>query len=75
MDQIKTFIDNHPQITAWVVLAIGMVIILIVSAKDVGFLPQQWFALIITTILLAGACVWIISWGDDDVDMGDVEDE
>jgi hypothetical protein len=43
-----------------------MVIILIWSAKDVGFTPGQWTALIITTILLAGACVWIIGWEDDE---------
>ncbi len=66
MDKIKQFANNHPQITSWIVLAIGMVIILIWSAKDVGFTPSQWAAVIVTTILLAGACVWIISWGDDD---------
>jgi len=48
------------------VLAIGMVIILVWSASDVGFTPGQWTALVITTILLAGACVWIIGWEDDE---------
>lgn len=66
MDAIKKFSENHPQIVSWVVLAIGMVIILIWSAWDVGFEPSQWAALIITTILLAGACVWIIGWEDDE---------
>jgi hypothetical protein len=66
MDKVKAFAGSHPQITSWVVLAIGMVIILIWSAKDVGFSVQQWIALVITTILLAGACVWIIGWGDDE---------
>jgi hypothetical protein len=47
-------------------LAIGMVIILVWSASDVGFTTTQWAALIVTTILLAGACVWIIGWGDDE---------
>ena len=47
-------------------MAIGMVIILVWSAKDVGFTASQWAALIVTTILLAGACVWIIGWGDED---------
>jgi hypothetical protein len=42
-----------------------MVIILILSARQVGFTPGQWAALIVTTILLAGACVWIIGWGED----------
>ena len=66
MDAIKKFAGDHPQITSWIVLAIGMVIILVWSARDVGFTPGQWTALVITTILLAGACVWIIGWEDDE---------
>lgn len=66
MDAIKQFSAKHPQITSWIVLAIGMVAILIWSAKDVGFTGSQWAAIIISTILLAGASVWIIGWGDDD---------
>ena len=66
MDRIKKFAGDHPQITSWIVLAIGMVIILVWSAREVGFTPSQWTALVITTILLAGACVWIIGWEDDE---------
>ena len=66
MTTIRDFAKNHPQIVAWIVLAIGMVIILVWSAKDVGFTAGQWAALVVTTILLAGACVWIIGWGDDE---------
>ena len=68
MEAIKKFAVNHPQITSWIVLAIGMVIILIWSARDVGFTAGQWVALVVTTILLAGACVWIIGWEDDECD-------
>ena len=73
MTAIRNFAGRHPQIVAWIALAIGMVIILIWSAKDVGFTPSQWAALIVTTILLAGACVWIIGWGDDDDDEAETE--
>jgi hypothetical protein len=66
MEGIRKFAGNHPQITSWIVLAIGMVIILVWSARDVGFTAGQWAALIVTTILLAGACVWIIGWEDDE---------
>jgi len=66
MEAIKKFASDHPQITSWIVLAIGMVIILVWSARDVGFTGGQWAALTVTTILLAGACVWIIGWEDDD---------
>jgi hypothetical protein len=27
---------------------------------------MQWFWLIVITTLVAGACVWIVSWGDDE---------
>ena len=63
---LKAFIQRHPQLTAWVVLALGMVIILIWAARDVGLLPGQWAALIVATILLAGLCVWIIGWNGEE---------
>lgn len=75
MEKLKQYASQHPQITSWIVLAIGMVIILIWSAKDVGFTPSQWAAVIITTLLLAGACVWIIGWGDDEDEMGESQTE
>jgi hypothetical protein len=49
-------------IVAWVVLAIGMVAMLLYAAKDVGLLPTQMAALVVATVLLAGACVWILTW-------------
>lgn len=58
--------SRHPRLAAWIVLSVGMVILLAISARDVGLLPQQWVALLIAAVLVAGACVWIISWEDDD---------
>jgi hypothetical protein len=66
MTQLRTWIEHHPRLAAWFVLAVGMVIILLWSAKDVGLLPTQLAALVVATILLAGLCVWIISWEDED---------
>lgn len=66
MEKIKRFVTEHPQWTSWIVLAIGMVAILVWSARDVGLLPGQWAALIIATILVAGLAVWIIGWEDED---------
>jgi len=62
MEKVKAFFNEHPVLSQWIVLAIGMVIILIFAAKDQGFNLKQWTALIVATILLAGACVWIINW-------------
>ena len=66
MENIKNIIRSHPNLTAWLVLAVGMVAILLFEARDVGLLGMQWFWLIVVTVLVAGACVWIISWGDDE---------
>ena len=62
MALIRDFMRKHPQITAWILLSIGMVAMLIYAAKDVGLLPTQMAALIASTIALAGLCVWIINW-------------
>lgn len=48
-----------------------MVLILIYEARSVGLQTMQWFWLILITILVAGACIWIVSWGDNDEDAED----
>jgi hypothetical protein len=65
---LKTFASAHPRITAWIVLGIGMVLILLWASRDVGLLPTQLAALVVATIVLAGLCVWIIGWEDNDDD-------
>lgn len=62
MSRLRAFATQHPKLTAWIALAIGMVIILILAARDVGLLWNQWLFLILATIGLAGLCVWIIGW-------------
>jgi hypothetical protein len=74
MDTITQWIKRHPNLTAWFVLALGMVILLLIEARDVGLVASQWFWLIVITVLVAGAAIWIISWGDDE-ETGVVEDE
>ncbi len=68
MASLKQFVTQHPRLTAWFVLAVGFVVILVVSARQVGFSAGQWVALIVTTIGLAGLCVWIIGWEDEEID-------
>jgi len=62
MTAIRDFVTKHPRLASWIVLALGMVIMLVWAARDVGLLPGQMVALIVATILLAGLCVWIIGW-------------
>jgi hypothetical protein len=56
----------HPRLAAWIVLSVGMIVLLVIEARDVGLLPGQWLALMVACVLVAGACVWIISWEDED---------
>ncbi len=71
---IKEWVARHPRLTAWAALAVGMVAILIWSARDVGLEGLQWAALIVATILLAGLCVWIIGWDDQEEKARDEEE-
>jgi len=61
MAQLKEFANQHPNLAAWIALALGMVIMLLVAVRHVGLLPGQVLALVVVTVLLAGLCVWIIS--------------
>jgi hypothetical protein len=63
---LRTWATQHPKLAAWIALAIGMVVVLIIAARDVGLLWNQWLFLILATIGLAGLCVWIIGWEADD---------
>ena len=62
LDQLRHLAQRRPLLTAWAVLAVAMVAVLLWAARDAGLLPGQLAALAVTTVLLAGACVWIISW-------------
>jgi hypothetical protein len=53
---------SHPNLVMWLLLALGMVVMVLYAAKDVGFQPLQTLALVIVTVILAGLCVWIINW-------------
>lgn len=63
--------SHHPRLAAWIVLSLGMVAIIIYEARDVGLQPAQWIALIVATVLVAGLCVYIVSW-EDNADPDDV---
>ncbi len=66
MTRIRNLWHQHPNLISWLLLAIGMVAVVAVAARHVGFTVSQWGALIGATILLAGLSVWIISWEDDE---------
>ena len=68
MNQVGNWVKTHPRLTAWIVLAVGMNAMVIYEARSVGLLLGQWLALVIATTLVAGLCVWIIGWEDDEDD-------
>lgn len=57
---------RHPRLSAWGLLSAGMIVLLIIEARQVGLLPGQWVALIVACVLVAGLCIWIVSWEDSD---------
>lgn len=70
MDNLRQFPPvkwsvTHPRIAAWIVLSIGMVALLVIEARDVGLTVGNWIALIVATVLVAGASIWIVSWEDE----------
>jgi hypothetical protein len=56
----------HPRVSAWIVLSIGIVALLLIEARDIGATPGQMIALVIACILVAGLCVLIIASEDED---------
>lgn len=62
MSWLKGFVDRHPRLASWIVLAIGMVALLLWAAPDEVLTPGQLTSLVVACIGLAGACAWIIGW-------------
>lgn len=74
---MKAWMNQHPNLASWAVLALGMLVVLAWSARDVDLTGSQRAALGGATVLLAGICAWIISWesdGDGGGDGGDNDD-
>lgn len=61
-----SFMDARPRIAAWMVLSLGIVILLALEAREVGLQVGQWLALIVASVVVAGLCIWIVSWEDKD---------
>lgn len=66
LGQVITVLDIYPRLSAWIVLSIGIVGLLIYEARDVGLTSGNWIALILASIAVSGLCIWIVSWEDED---------
>jgi hypothetical protein len=56
------FMDEHPRLSMWIILAVGMVAIFLVTSRDVELLPTQRLFMALACVGLAGLCSWIIHW-------------
>lgn len=63
---LLTLLDTYPRLSAWIVLSVGIVGLLIYEARDVGLTAGNWIALILASIAVSGLCIWIVSWEDED---------
>jgi len=62
MSSWRKFVEEHPFLSMWGILAIGMVIIFLLSSRNADLLPSQRLFMAVACVLLAGLCTWIISW-------------
>lgn len=62
---MNAWMNRHPDVTTWIVLAFGMLAALAWSARDEGLAALQWVWLAFAVIGVSGLCAWIISWEAD----------
>jgi dephospho-CoA kinase len=62
MSSWKSFVDEHPLLTMWAALSVGMVAIFLVTSRHVDLLPSQRLFMALACVATAGLCTWIISW-------------
>ena len=62
MKVVRWFIRSHPRAASFVGLAAAMVLILLMAAREVGLEPGQQATLVVSTVIVAGLCIWIIHW-------------
>jgi len=62
MTALRSFLDRHPRLATWLVLAAGMTVLLLLAARGKELAPGQLAWLIVACVGLAGACAWIIAW-------------
>lgn len=62
MERLKEFLQAHPRLAQWALLAVAMVLVVLWASRNVDLLPTQRLAIVAATMGLAGLCVWIIHW-------------
>ncbi len=58
----REWVDEHPFLSMWAILAVGMIAIFLITARNVDLLPAQRLFMGVACIALAGLCTWVVSW-------------
>ena len=59
---VRSLLSKHPYLAVSVLLATGMEGVLYFASRNVALAPAQYAAVAVATAMLAGLCVWIITW-------------
>jgi dephospho-CoA kinase len=62
MSSWRDWIEEHPYLTMWAVMAIGFVAIFLLTSRTADLLPSQRLFIAVACVAVAGLCSWIISW-------------
>jgi hypothetical protein len=73
INSLIRLIETWPRVTAWIILSLGCIGLLVYEARDVGLTAGNWIALIVATVLVAGLCIWIVSWEDEEPEAASTE--
>ncbi len=65
MQKLLDWAQDHPRLSGWLVLGIGMVAIVMYSGRNAGLNLFQWCMLVLSTLSVAALCVWILTWEED----------
>ena len=59
---VRSLLSKHPYLAVSVLLATGMEGVFYFASRNVALAPAQYAAVAVATAMLAGLCVWIITW-------------
>jgi len=62
MERLRAFVQEHPRLASWAVLALGMITLFLIAARGKGLTPMQLVNLCLICVGVAGLCAWIIGW-------------
>ena len=59
---MRSLLSRHLYLAVFVLLTAGMEVVLFLASRNVALAPTQYGAVAVATALVAGLCVWIITW-------------